>query len=409
MRLVANFTPRVPFYYGWVIVISAGIVLFITYGTQYSVGIFFAAIEKDLGWSRAELSLAFTLYVCTYTTMSTISGRLTDHLGPRKVVMGGGFLLGTGLFLLSQVHAPWQYYLYYGLIAGLGMSIAYVPCTTTVVRWFTRQQGLALSLTTLGSSMGIFVMPLLIGNAVNAWGWRTSYLVVGGSLFLTVLIASMFLLKDPKSSGMPLGNSINSNTTDKPSLTLSQAARTRPFWLFAAAIISLKSVGLVPFAHLPSMIVLDNHGTIQEGALVSSMIGAGAILGVTSSGPILDRFGHRVAAIAMSAVACIAFTGFFMKPEFVHVFAFVFGSYYGASLVLMPAIAGNLFGKAHVGAVFGFIFAGIGIVGSLVNFGAGLIHDSLGSYNLVFYAGSVLCLISMGFFSLLRMSKSMPQ
>ena len=234
-------------------------------------------------------------------------------------------------------------------------------------------------------------------------------MIVGTTLFLTVLLASIFLLKDPKSSGVPLDSSLTTNPADKDSLTLSQAARTRPFWLFAAAIISLKAVGLVPFAHLPAMVVLDNEGTIREGALVSSMIGAGAILGVTSSGPILDRFGHRVAAIAMASAACIAFTGFFLKPEFVRGFAFVFGSYYGASLVLMPAIAGSLFGKAHVGAVFGLIFAGIGIVGSLVNFGAGLVHDSLGSYNPVFYAGTVLCLISVGFFSVLRIPKSILQ
>lgn len=186
MGALANLAARLPFYYGWMVVGAAALFLFTAYGVQYSVGIFLAAIERDLGWTRAELSLAFTLYALTYTTMSTVSGRLTDRFGPRQVVLVGGLLLAVGVGLLSLVRAHWQFYLFYGLIAGLGMSIAYVPCTTTVVRWFVARRGLALSLTNLGSSVGIFVVPLVVGVVVAAQGWRTSYVVAAGALLVAV-------------------------------------------------------------------------------------------------------------------------------------------------------------------------------------------------------------------------------
>ena len=170
---------RLPFYYGWVVAAAAALVLFTAYGIQYSVGILLAAIEEDLGWSRAEVSLAFTIYVITYTTVSVVTGRLTDRWGPQWVVLVGGVLLATGLALLSLADAPWHLYLSYSLVGGLGMSVAYVPCNATVVRWFVAQRGLALSFTNLGSSLGIFLIPLAMGAVVAGWGWRPAYIGAG--------------------------------------------------------------------------------------------------------------------------------------------------------------------------------------------------------------------------------------
>ncbi len=401
--VLANLAARLPFYYGWIVVGAAAMVLFTAYGIQYSVGIFLVAIERDLGWTRAQLSLAFTLYALTYTTMSTVSGRLTDRWGPQRVVLGGGLLLALGLSLLSQVHARWQFYLFYSLIAGVGMSTVFVPCTTTVVRWFISRRGLALSLTTLGSSVGIFLVPLIVGSLVGAWGWRPAYIIVGVALFVVVFVVSPLLLRDPRSVGLGQRVAAGEQPADVPSLRLGQAVRTRNFWLFASGIIVAASVGVIPFVHLPSIVILDRGGSPAQGALASSLIGAGAIVGVLLAGPLSDRTGRRSAAVLMVALEAVAYLGLLLVPGLVHPFVFIFGCYYGASLVLMPAIAGDLFGRAHVGAVFGVIFAGIGWAGSLGVLGAGVAHDVLGSYELVFKAAIPVCLASMGLFLLLRM------
>ena len=60
---------------------------------------------------------------------------------------------------MSQVLALWHLYIVLGLVAASGMSAAYVPCNATVVRWFTRKRGLALSITSSGASFGMFIFP----------------------------------------------------------------------------------------------------------------------------------------------------------------------------------------------------------------------------------------------------------
>ena len=202
MGYLSKQAAQLPLYYGWIVAAAAALVLFTAYGIQYSVGILLAAIEEDLGWDRAQVSLAFTLYVITYSTVSMVTGRLTDRWGAQRVVLVGGVLLAAGLGLLSLAQAPWHFYLSYSLVGGLGMSVAYAPCNTTVVRWFVARRGLALSFTNLGSSLGIFLVPLVMGAAVAVWGWRPAYLGAGVAVFFAVFLASRLLLPKPREAAM---------------------------------------------------------------------------------------------------------------------------------------------------------------------------------------------------------------
>ena len=85
------------FFYGWIVVAGAFLVLFMAYGTQYAFGVFFAALIEEFGWSRASLSGVFSLYAFIYAAFALVAGRLTDRWGPRAVIAIGGVLLGVGL------------------------------------------------------------------------------------------------------------------------------------------------------------------------------------------------------------------------------------------------------------------------------------------------------------------------
>ena len=403
---LAKRAARLPFYYGWTVAAAAALVMFTASGVQASFGILLAAMERDLGWSRGQLSLAFTLYVITQTTASMATGRLTDRWGPQRVVLAGGALLATGVALLSIAHAPWQLYLFYSLVSGLGMSGAYVPCTTAVVRWFLLRRGLALSFANLGSSLGIFLLPLAMGAVVATLGWRTAYLGAGVIVFVIVFLASRFFLRDPESVGLAVTVPATGDFSEPASLRLGEAVRTRNFWLFAAAFIAALSVGLIPVVHLPALVTLDRGGSPAQGALAASLIGGGAIAGVLMAGPLSDRIGRRAVVLLAVAAEATAYLGWALEPGMVLLFSFIFGIFYGGSIVLMPAMAGDLFGRAHVGTVFGVVFAGIGWAASLGVLGAGFGRDILGSYELVFQLAFLRCLVSMGLFLLLRVPQN---
>lgn len=166
-------------FYGWVIVGCAFVILCVAYGIQFTFGVFLPAISADTGWDRASLSVPYSLYVFIYSALGAVTGRLTDRWGPRVVITVGGCLVGTGIMLMSRVSALWQVYLCLGLIAAAGMSAVFVPCNATVVRWFTQRRGLALSITSSGASFGNFLFPPLTAALITAYGWRTTYLLLG--------------------------------------------------------------------------------------------------------------------------------------------------------------------------------------------------------------------------------------
>ena len=92
-------------FYGWIVVACAFLVLFFTYGVQYSFGVFIPPMIDELGWRRASLGGVFSLYSLVYMGFSLLSGRLTDTLGPRRVIGLGGVLLGLGIMATSQISA----------------------------------------------------------------------------------------------------------------------------------------------------------------------------------------------------------------------------------------------------------------------------------------------------------------
>ena len=89
---------RPSFFYGWIVAACACAVMLLAYGAQYSFGVFFSAMLQELGWSRASLAGAFSLYSLVYIGLSSYSGRLTDRLGPRWVIALGGCFLGGPIF-----------------------------------------------------------------------------------------------------------------------------------------------------------------------------------------------------------------------------------------------------------------------------------------------------------------------
>ena len=158
-----------------------------TYGVQYSFGVFLPPMLDDLGWQRASLGGAFSLYTMVYMSLSLVSGRLTDTLGPRRVVGIGGLMLGLGIIATSQMTAQWHLYLFYGIIAAIGMSTAYIPCNATVVRWFDRQRGLALGIVSCGASCGILVVPTLASFIIIQTDWRAGLLILGFCMLMCML------------------------------------------------------------------------------------------------------------------------------------------------------------------------------------------------------------------------------
>ncbi len=402
-------TTRMPMFYGWIVAMCACVVMLLAYGVQYSFGVFFSAMLNELGWSRASLAGAFSLYSLVYIGLSFYSGRLTDRLGPRWVIAFGGCFLGGGMLLVGFIRAPWQFYLAYGLIAGIGMSVAYVPCNVTVVKWFVRRRGLALGITGSGASLGIAGFPPLSEALIARFGWRTTYLVFGITVLILLNILARFMVRDPETLGLhpdgdaqPLQDGRAASPSTEISWTLSEAVRTGRFWLLAS--VMMLSLATIPsaYVHLPQY-AQDLHLSVPRSTFIM-IVGLFALLGNLLLGRFSDMLGRRGAFLCSLLIGTIAFGGFTIAQGAAALYTACagFGFYYGTFASLYPAVIGDYFGRLHAGSLTGFCFAMGSLTSAVGPTAMGWVADHTGQYVLAFLGGTLINAIVVCLFVLAK-------
>ena len=124
------------FFYGHIVIWSLAIIMLTIWIPYTAFGVFFKPVLTEFGWTRALTSGAFSLAMIISGLLTIVMGALNDKFGPRVVLTLCGSLLGLGYLLMSQVNAIWQFYLFYGVIIGIGMGGSVIPLLSTVARWF---------------------------------------------------------------------------------------------------------------------------------------------------------------------------------------------------------------------------------------------------------------------------------
>jgi MFS family permease len=383
---------------GWIVVGGAFMVLAVAYGAQYSFGLFFAALVEEFHWSRASLSGVFSIYAFAYSCLGFVAGRATDRWGPRVVIAMGGVCLGAALAGMALVTRLWQPYLLYGGLAALGMSTAFVPCSTTVVRWFHERRGLAVGIAATGQSLGTLFVPPLAHLLIVGVGWRASYVIFGAAVAATLVALSRVMHRDPEQVGLRPWGAASHAPVEAMSggYSVTGALRTRAFWMLVAVFGLTWIPVFVPLVHL--VIHAQDLGfPAAVGAWATGAIGAGAIGGRLVMGAVSDRFGRKPTLVIGLAVESLAFLGFVTGEGLATLAgsAFLFGFAYATVSVTYPPIVVDYFGRAHAGALVGGLFA---IAGSLSGIGpvaAGAIRDATGSYAAAFIGAALLNVVAL--------------
>jgi MFS family permease len=372
---------------GWQVVAAAFAVLFLSYGLQFSYGVFVGGMAADLGWSRAETALPYSIYVFVYSALSAATGRATDRFGPRPVIATGAVLLGLGWGTSALVMRPWQLAVTLGIVAALGMSVAWVPCNATVSRWFTRRRGTAVAIASSGGSVGNLVVPPLAAALVGGFGWRTTLAAVALSSAALMLVAARFMIRDPESVGLcPDGEPPPENAPlVVPGRRLEEVWRTAPFRLVVATYLLTWIPVFVPFVHAAAHAEDLGLGKVAAASVIG-VIGIGGIAGRLASGIVSDRVGRLPALLVVFALQVVSFLAFAGANGIgiLWLAATIFGFSYGGGVTLLPPLCGDLFGRAHVAAIVGAIFAVAGAPAAIGPYVAGWLFDVSGSYEAAF-------------------------
>lgn len=381
----------------WGVVAASMLVCAATFGIPSSFGVLFKAVQEELQGSRTTISGAVSVYIFLQSAVAILWGWCADRYGIRLVIGTGSLLIGLGLFLTSRISEMQELYLTYGTIFAVGVAAVYVPLVSNVAAWFDRRRGLALGMVASGTGLGTIALPLIVERLVSLYGWRTAFVAMALVAVAVILAAVPFLRSVPRKQGAAPGRP--GPPVESPSVrqvSVGQALRGRAFWVvFFMYLLSFLCLHMV-LIHLVPRATDAGVASIAAAGLVSA-IGAFSIVGKLVGGAAGDRFGGRRAFIAVMLLQGLAFLWLSLSYQtwMFYLFAIVFGLSYGGWMPLFPALAAQLFGARHLGAVFGALTLGAALGGAAGPALAGYVFDAWGSYSVAFVAGAAVSLVGL--------------
>lgn len=381
-------------FWGWYVVSSAFVIMFITYGARYSFGVFVKPMFTEYDWPMTIISIGASFNLVMYAVTGILTGWLLDKLAPKWIVTIGILITTAGFVSASFVKTPLGLYLSYGVLCGVGAAgSGAVASSATVGRWFIRKRGLAIGISSMGIGVGTMIMAPLAGTIVKNHGWRSGFLFIGLLIFVVgITVAQLFMGKTgPESCGLLPDGEKPDKDAAKAEIQIRPAERAsvRPvlgdfrFWLLAFCNIFAVLTVMMTFVHqIPYAI---NRGIDKiEAAAAVGIIGVTGSIGKFFFGWISDRI--RDAKFSASLGFFLMAAGMFILYHaktitVLYLFALVFGFGYGSLAPVMPYLVSDRFGRHIMGTTYGWlIFFATGIGGSIGPLLGGYIFDATGSY-----------------------------
>jgi MFS family permease len=375
-----------------------------------SFGVFVKPFISEFAWSRWMISASYSLSFLIFGFVGILMGGLTDRFGPRVILTCCGLFLGLGYLLMSQLNALWQLYLFQGVIVGVGMSALYAPVLSLIARWFVRRRGSMTGLALSGMGIGQLVAPPIISRLIALYDWRYTYIFLGITVIVVVVLATQFLKRDPVAIGqVPYGDRKNDGHATQPAdrgYSLLEAARIFPFW----GVVFIKfCYGYYMFSVVVHIIphVTDLGFSAVDAANILAVSGAAIVVGSFALGRAGDWIGPRQVFIICFIVALVSLLWLTQSGAMwmLYIFAAVIGLANGGNVVSDSPLVARLFGLNAMGAIVGVSSCAFSIGAALGPVITGYIFDSTGSYKTAFLVGAALCVSGLVITSMIRPTK----
>ncbi|MDH3644862.1 MAG: MFS transporter [Gammaproteobacteria bacterium] len=403
------------YYYGWNILAVGMLFQAVIFGIGFFCFTFWVAPWRaEFGGSRGDVMAILVAVQVVMGCLAPFAGRAMDRLSIRVLVVGGSLSFAAALALSSLATALWQIGVIYGTLLVAGTLLAGpLAAQTLAAKWFFARRGAAIGLSSVGTSLGGFVLPVLVTYLIAAYGWRQANVMLALLVVVVVVPAVWLVVRNtPQARGVEPEPDlqIDAGMTAHvfPNWSTRDIFRQRAFWVSVIAFTPMMATfgaAQQNFAPYTADLGIDAQATSYLVSLMAIVMVAGKVFFGTMS----DRWDHRW-LYGIAIVVLLAALGLMMlDPGYAQlvIISGLLGFAGGGFLPLLGAIVGSRFGPAAFGQVMGLVgpFTTLAAVGPWV---AGFLRDTSGSYDLAWLVFALL-VIPAAFTMILLTPRPEPQ
>ncbi len=416
---LASTLARRNIHYGWVMVGVTFLAALISAGTVGAPGVFIVPLQREFGWTTAEISSALSIRFILFGLMAPFAAALLNRYGLRNVTLTAQLIVISALLASLAMTKVWQLMLLWGVVIGIATGMtALVLGATIATRWFVAQRGLVVGIMTASVATGQLVFLPLIASLTERLGWRTALALVCCVLGVAAFAVLMLMRDRPSDVGQRPFGDIGTEPLPAPPPntapilaaalgTLRDASKSPVFWaLFATFFICGASTNGLVQVHLIPMCLDFGIPQVQAASLLAAM-GVFDFFGTILSGWLSDRYDNRWLLFWYYGLRGLSLV-FLPFSDFTFYGLSLFAMFYGldwiATVPPTVRLTAQRFGAERANLVFGWIFAGHQLGAGAAAFGAGLSRTVLASYLPAFFVAGALCVIA----ALLALSISRP-
>lgn len=402
-------------YYGWIIVAVGLVSMAFWIGIRSSFSVFYVALLEEFQWNRGDSAGVLSMALITYMVMSPIVGGLIDRVGPRKVIVPGVLLLILGLALCATVNSLKQFYLLYGVVMGAGVTaVSIVPYSAIIAHWFDKKKGLASGIAVSGMGLGTFLLVPLSQQWINWWGWRVSFLITAGLVFVLVLPLNALLLRHkPAEVGQRIDGQKNTDEQESQSSPGNTSRIPNVDWTIKKVLLSPRFWAVIGFVFFSIigiwiMVVHNVRFMVDQGiepmqaAFIFAMVGVVSLIFRIVWGWLSDHIGREVAFTLGALCVCLAAGSLILLETsgikaIAYVFLILFGMGWAVTAPLFIAVAADLYKGKIFGLIYGMLECSVGIAGAFGAWVAGHLFDKYQSYQTAWVLAIITMLLSCMF------------
>ncbi|WP_338833390.1 MFS transporter [Bradyrhizobium septentrionale] len=417
---LASALARRNIHYGWVMVAVTFLAALISAGTVGAPGVFIVPLQKEFGWSTAEISSALSIRFILFGLMAPFAAALLNRYGLRNVTLAAQLIVVSGLLASLAMTQVWQLVLLWGVVIGIGTGMtALVLGATIATRWFVARRGLVIGILTASVATGQLAFLPLLATLTERYGWRIALSLVCVVLGVAAFAVLMLMRDRPSDVGLrPFGDQGTAPLPAPPPAnapivaaalgTLRDSSKSSVFWiLFATFFVCGASTNGLVQVHLIPMCLDYGIPQVQAASLLAAM-GIFDFFGTIISGWLSDRYDNRYLLFWYYGLRGLSLL-FLPLSDFTFYGLSLFAMFYGldwiATVPPTVRLTAQRFGAERANLVFGWIFAGHQLGAGTAAFGAGLSRTLYQSYLPAFFIAGALCV----FAALIALAIARPQ